>query len=95
MYLTFARVKDHALFQVLVTGYSLYLSAIPCTFYLNMLLPTEFFLHFSVYKLSTFSSSLSKSRHTVVCRAAQENGARANRSEYINRNSKVAIFTHP
>jgi len=43
MYLTFARVKDHALFQVLVTGYSLYLSAIPCTFYLNMLLPTEFF----------------------------------------------------
>ena len=34
------------------------------------------------------------SRHTVVCRAAQENGARANGSEYINRNNKVAIFTH-
>ena len=32
------------------------------------------------------------SRH--VCRAAQENGARANGSEYINRNNKVAIFTH-
>jgi len=30
----------------------------------------------------------------VVCRAAQENGARANGSEYINRNNKVAIFTH-
>ena len=27
-------------------------------------------------------------------RAAQENGARANGSEYINRNNKVAIFTH-
>ena len=34
------------------------------------------------------------SRHTVVCRAAQENGACANGSEYINRNNKVAIFTH-
>ena len=34
------------------------------------------------------------SRHTVVCCAAQENGARANGSEYINKNNKVAIFTH-
>ena len=42
--------------------------------------------------LNTFKAYLS--RHTVVCRAAQENGARANGSEYINRNNKVAIFTH-
>ena len=31
---------------------------------------------------------------TRQCRAVQENGARANGSEYINRNTKVAIFTH-
>jgi len=30
----------------------------------------------------------------VVCRAAQENGAHANGSEYINRNNKIAIFLH-
>ena len=33
--------------------------------------------------------------HAVVRRAAQEAlGAHANGSEYINRNNKVAIFTH-
>ena len=34
------------------------------------------------------------SRHMVVCHAAKENGAHANRSKYINRNNKVAIFMH-
>jgi len=34
------------------------------------------------------------SRDTVLCRSAQENGACTNGSEYINRNNKVAIFTH-
>ena len=42
-----------------------------------------------------FSQHSRLSRHTVVCRAAQENGARANGSEYINRNNKVAIFIDP
>ena len=35
-----------------------------------------------------------KCSSALVCRAAKENGARA-RSDYIDRNSKVAIFTHP
>ena len=34
-----------------------------------------------------------RSRHTVVCRVAQENRAHK-RSEYIDRNNKVPIFTH-
>ena len=34
-----------------------------------------------------------RSRHTVVCRSAQENGA-CKQSEYIDRNNKVSIFTH-
>ena len=34
------------------------------------------------------------SRHTVACRAAQEALGAHNGSEYINRNNKVAIFTH-
>ena len=33
------------------------------------------------------------SRHTVVCRVAQENGGARKCSEYIDRNNKVAIFT--
>ena len=54
----------------------------------NNSLPAVIF--FSEYSKTTANIS----RHTVVCRAAQENGARANGSEYINRNNKVAIFTH-
>jgi len=41
------------------------------------------------------NKDISISRHTVVCRAAQENGACANGSEYINRNNLVAIFIAP
>ena len=45
-------------------------------------------------KSTPIIKTLGSVRYMVVCRAAQENGACANRSEYINRNNKVAIFTH-
>ena len=34
------------------------------------------------------------SRHTVMCRGPKKPWVRANGSEYINRNNKVAIFMH-
>jgi len=47
----------------------------------------------SVVQHAAALSNVLESRHTV-CRAAQEKGACANGSEYINRNNKVAILTH-
>ena len=52
----------------------------------------EYFLEtfFSISRHTFFNIS----RHLVVCRAAQENGACANGSEYINRIKNVAIFMY-